>query len=73
MATPSEKHPHLAKFLEDLAGRSTAIRKGFCVPPPYGCGKKVDTFNDERSRREYTISGLCQECQDKIFGGSENT
>ncbi len=24
-------------------------------------------FKDELSRREYFISGLCQECQDKIF------
>lgn len=28
---------------------------------------KKDSFRDELSRKEYTISGLCQTCQDKIF------
>lgn len=31
----------------------------------------VSTFRDEKSRKEYTISGLCQECQDAIFGKGE--
>jgi len=26
-------------------------------------------FKDELSLKEYRISGLCQECQDKTFGG----
>lgn len=35
-----------------------------------GCGKSIDIandFKDYESRVEYTISGLCQECQDKVF------
>ena len=35
------------------------------------CGKQIDVtkeFRDSLSRREYAISGLCQDCQDKIFG-----
>lgn len=34
------------------------------------CGKVVDDseFRDERSRREFKISGLCQKCQDEFFG-----
>lgn len=28
----------------------------------------VDDFKDEASIREYGISGMCQECQDKTFG-----
>jgi len=33
------------------------------------CGKKIDKneFRDERSRKEYEISGICQECQDENF------
>jgi len=33
------------------------------------CGKpiKISGFRDELSLREYTISGLCQKCQDRIF------
>lgn len=34
------------------------------------CKKLVsnDSFRDELSRREFKISGLCQSCQDEIFG-----
>ena len=35
------------------------------------CSKKIDTkieFRDELSIREYRISGLCQKCQDEVFG-----
>lgn len=29
---------------------------------------KIEDFKDEISRKEYGISGLCQKCQDKMFG-----
>lgn len=32
------------------------------------CGRAVGGFRDRLSRREYGISGLCQECQDSVFG-----
>jgi hypothetical protein len=35
---------------------------GQCVT----CGKQVTGFRDELSRKEYEISGMCQECQDGI-------
>ena len=28
-------------------------------------------FRDELSLREYHISGMCQKCQDEVFGGEE--
>lgn len=33
------------------------------------CGKPASemTFKDETSLKEFSISGLCQECQDEIF------
>lgn len=37
------------------------------------CGKEIDTvfeFRDGVSKREFSISGLCQECQDKTFGAT---
>jgi len=61
---PSEKSPEMEKFLENLFGRSTFIRKGICI----SCGKTVVGFRDALSEKEYTISGLCQECQDEVFG-----
>ena len=68
MATPSVKTPELEALLENLSGRSTAITADVCLSAPLGCGKPVGEFRDECSKREYTISGFCQECQDKVFG-----
>lgn len=34
------------------------------------CGKKINVeteFRDEVSKKEFGISGLCQECQDDFF------
>jgi len=32
------------------------------------CNKLVTEFRDSLSQKEYEISGLCQECQDQVFG-----
>ena len=42
------------------------VEQGLCPT----CSKpiKEDEFRDELSKREFKISGMCQECQDKIFG-----
>lgn len=48
-----------------------SIRDGRCVPKPIGCGQLCAGFRDERSRVEYTISGLCQSCQDTVFQGAD--
>jgi len=43
-----------------------AVERGEC---PF-CDKPVraDDFRDELSQKEFKISGLCQSCQDEIFG-----
>ena len=33
------------------------------------CGGEVGVFRDDCSKREYIISGMCQKCQDGVFGG----
>jgi hypothetical protein len=48
--------------------RSLAIAGNGCVK----CGETATDFRDELSRKEYGISGLCQPCQDSIFGGPED-
>lgn len=40
-----------------------AVREASCVI----CGGEASTFRDDLSRKEYTISGMCQDCQDKVF------
>ena len=68
MANPSDKSKPITDFLETLYGRTTAITHDRCIPPPIGCGEPVTDFRDPISVKEYTISGLCQTCQDKVFG-----
>jgi len=70
MGTPTEKSPELEAMLESMTGRTTAIENDVCVREPYGCGKPAIAFRDSVSRDEYRISGLCQACQDLVFGVS---
>lgn len=54
-------NPKLAEvFKEQLA------RVDNCTCPT--CGKEVGEFRDHLSRKEFTISGMCQKCQDSVFG-----
>lgn len=67
---PSNKSPKIEKFLNDVIGASRRdhIKANCCIPPPLGCGKPATHFKDELSRKEFSISGLCQDCQDAIYG-----
>jgi hypothetical protein len=60
----SKKSPAMTAFLEETLGRSTAIATATCSI----CKCKAVVFKDEVSRREYGISGMCQPCQDKMWG-----
>jgi hypothetical protein len=40
------------------------VLRGYCPL----CSAEVHEFRDEGSLREYRISGMCQGCQDGIFG-----
>jgi hypothetical protein len=70
---PTPKAKEINDFLNSLSGanREETISSNKCIPPPIGCGRIItpDTeFRNETSRKEYQISGLCQQCQDKVFG-----
>lgn len=63
-------------FTDDLTKRiygksnTDALSTDTCL----SCNKAVtekSEFKNERSRREYTISGLCQTCQDEVFNSKE--
>jgi len=68
MAKPTEKAPRIERLIDatNPSGRKRvdSIRQDICS----WCGKSAKEFRDECSRREYTISGFCQECQDSVFG-----
>ena len=40
-----------------------AIKTNTCIK----CSNPAGEFKDELSRKEYTISGLCQSCQEEIY------
>jgi hypothetical protein len=73
MTKPAYKTTNMSKMFDNLSemayGRSASdsIKADICV----ACGKPAVEFSDELSRREFSISGLCQECQDRIFNYDE--
>jgi hypothetical protein len=70
MAKPAEKSKAVEGLINEAFGvnRSSSVRANICVSAPIGCGLPAKEFKDALSEKEYTISGLCQKCQDKIFG-----
>lgn len=52
-----------------LTGEVKRIEAGKCPT----CGNEIDPddFNDDLSRKEWRISGMCQKCQDGVFGGEQ--
>ena len=64
------KSEEMKKVLDSVSdtfqgpNRSTALKTNKCVM----CGKDATKFRDAISMREYFISGICQDCQDKFFG-----
>jgi len=69
MTAPSKKSPEMERYIDlyskKMFGktRTTAIYNDVCVI----CGGDASRFKDTLSRKEYSISGLCQTCQDKTF------
>jgi len=51
--------------------QSEAKKKGALMAVCVFCKKPIDAdkdFRNEISLREFTISGICQDCQDAFFG-----
>lgn len=71
---PTPKAPAINDLLNRISddNRVQAIQSDRCINPPMGCGQSISAgFRDQISTKEYTISGLCQNCQDRIFGISD--
>tara|TARA_R110002051_G_scaffold14510_1_gene46959 strand:+ start:2700 stop:2903 length:204 start_codon:yes stop_codon:yes gene_type:complete len=62
----TEKHPAIEAFISTFtnASRKGAVAEGSCT----WCHEMVGKFRNPKSRKEYTISGMCQPCQDDFFG-----
>ena len=70
MTKASYKAPELETFLNDFlnVNRVDTIKDDKCV----SCENIAMLFRDDISKKEYTISGLCQDCQDSVFGIDED-
>lgn len=62
----SQKSLSMESFLTKMTGvdRVATIQANTCT----WCGKTAAEFRNDISRREYSISGFCQSCQDDVFG-----
>ena len=68
MTQPSKKSNEMNEFLENFSkamfggvGRAASIAQNMCV----SCKGDALTFNTELSEKEFTISGMCQTCQNE--------
>lgn len=68
------KSPKMTQALDQISkglfgrSRSECLERRVCPI----CGGPADTFHDSLSRKENKISGMCQKCQDEIFGGPDD-
>jgi hypothetical protein len=63
----TKKTPVIDALLTSITGRdrSESVAGNICNL----CGQPAEKFTDRLSEKEYTISGMCQVCQDRVFGG----
>lgn len=65
------RHPEL------YHGKAERMKEFLKLNQPRGCGDDYENvrfwrFRDVESLREWEISGLCQKCQDEVFGEKES-
>lgn len=70
---PTQKSPQIESLLTAITGKSRqdCIKNGTCTTCDTFDGivrLEPGSFIDDLSRIEYTISGMCQNCQDSVFG-----
>lgn len=64
MENKGEKVKHLIETL--FPSTAQLLKEAKC--PLCGQPVRPEEFRDSKSRKEYGISGMCQECQDEVFG-----
>ena len=74
MAELTHKNQEINNLLDKISlkcfgtSRSAAIKTDTCIY----CNKPATSFHDEKYKEIYRSSGLCQDCQDKIFDAKIN-
>lgn len=69
MALDNPRRRFFTQFAARAIGGHNALNAGRC-PTCQGEIKEED-FTDERSKKEYGISGMCQVCQNSVFGAHD--
>jgi hypothetical protein len=69
MAKPADKNPEIRNFQSEIMGTNVeqSINANKCV----SCGGEAVNFDNAISISEFTISGLCQDCQNDVFQAPE--
>ena len=67
---PSNKSEGINSFLEEVTKTVFGVsrRKSLMGDTCVTCQGKATTFKNSISRKEVTISGMCQTCLDSVFG-----
>ena len=72
---PAWKAPQIDALLSEIIfngkDRVEVISSGDCLTCDEARDLKATSFRDDVSRKEYAISGMCQSCQDDVFGVGE--
>lgn len=71
MVVPSKKSKDVEDAIDHLfmqiTGHPKNRRETIITNECMACGNEASKFRDNLSQKEYTISGLCQVCQDGMF------
>jgi len=60
-----KRNENLQDFIDDFQYRTFGVTEHNCC---VSCKKQITGFRNPLSEKEFKISGLCQECQDSVFG-----
>jgi hypothetical protein len=68
---PTNKSKEIDNLIKDVIGidRRKVIKNNTCA----FCVESNFEFRNAISVQEYRISGLCQNCQDEVFGNGQNS
>jgi len=73
---PAWKAPQIDALLSEIVfngkDRVTVIKEGKCLTCDEAHDLNATSFRDDISRKEYSISAMCQSCQDDVFGVSDD-
>jgi len=64
----SKKDPKTRTFLDRLQDKMYGRHQDGVICVTCGATVPPESFRDDLSRKEFTISGMCQTCQDRVFG-----